>query len=77
MGPSVTKEGCHVLEKGGDHLRLCVLPDCTANPPEATRRKVGVALCGGGEVALCGDGEVVLMGDKPSRKPYNIPMSGH
>lgn len=69
MGPSVTKEGRHVLEKGGDHLRLCVLPDCTANPPEATRRKVGVALCGGGEV--------VLMGDKPSRKPYNISMSGH
>lgn len=36
-----------MLEKGGDHLRLCVLPDGTANPPEATRRKVGVALCGG------------------------------
>lgn len=61
MRPSVTKEGRHVLEKGGDHLRLCVLPDGTANPPEATRRKVGVALCG----------------DKPSRNPYNIPMSEH
>lgn len=43
-----------MLGKGGGRLRLCVLPDCAQNPPEATRRKVGVALCGGGAVALMG-----------------------